>query len=186
MDPDEILLEVEEQMEKAVGYLTAELKGLRTGRASPGLVEHVKVEAYGSTCDLKQLAQISVQEGNQILIKPFDPGTLKDIDKAIRAANIGLTPNTDAKIIRLQVPPLSGEVRNKMCDQARKMCEQAKVTIRNARRDGNKKLDEARKAGELSEDDAEKAKDGVQDLTKQYEGKADAATAARIKEITEG
>lgn len=186
MPADEVLFEVEEQMEKAVTYLAAELKGLRTGRANPGLVEHVKVEAYGSSCDLKQLAQITVQEGNQILIKPFDPGTVKDIDKAIRAANIGLTPMSDPKMIRLQVPSLSGEVRNRMCDQAKKMGEQAKVTIRNARRDGNKKIDESEKAGELSEDDAQKAKDAVQDLTKQYEGKADGSVAARIKDITEG
>jgi ribosome recycling factor len=185
MAADDILLEAEDSMDKALSYLQSELKGLRTGRANAGLVEHVKVEVYGSPTDLKAIAQISVQEGNQILIRPFDPSTVKDIDKAIRAANIGLTPMSDPKMIRLQVPALSGQVRKQLSEQAKKYGEAAKVTIRNARRDANKAIDTAEKEGGLTEDDSKKAKDGVQDLTKDYEGKVDSAVAARTKEIME-
>lgn len=185
MDADEAQLLAEEAMDKALAYLKGELKGLRTGRANPGLVEHVKVEVYGSPTDLKAIAQITVQEGNQILIRPFDPSTVKDIDKAIRAANIGLTPMSDPKMIRLQVPALSGQVRRQLSDQAKKMGEAAKITIRNARRDANKAIDEAEKEGTLSEDDAKRAKDSVQELTKDHEGKVDTAVADRTKEIME-
>ena len=185
MDADTIQLEAESAMEKALNYLQSELKGLRTGRANPGLVEHVKVEVYGSPTDLRSLAQISVQEGNQILIRPFDPTIIKDIDRAIRAANIGLSPMTDPKMIRLQVPALSGQVRKQLSEQAKKYGEHAKVTIRNARRDANKEIDASEKGGDLTEDDAKKAKDAVQELTKDYEGKVEAAVAARTKEIME-
>src|SRR5262249_22926027 len=120
MTSDEILLDAEERMEKAVNVYRDELRGLRTGRATPALVDSLKVEYYGSPTPLKQLAQISCPEPQQILIRPFAVGDLKEIDKAIRSSDLGLSPNNDGKMIRLQVPPMSGEQRNKMVTRIKK------------------------------------------------------------------
>src|SRR5215218_9830605 len=109
MTTDEILFDAEERMEKALGVFQGELRGLRTGRATPALVDSLRVEYYGSATALKQLAQISTPDPQQIIIKPFDPGTLKDIEKAIRSSDLGMAPNNDGKLIRLIVPPMSGE-----------------------------------------------------------------------------
>jgi len=114
MDADEILLDVEERMEKAISVLKENLAGIRTGRASPGLVDSLRVEVYGSATPLKTIAAIAVPEPNQLLIRPYDPGTLKDIEKAILASGLGLTPQNDGRTIRLILPPLSTEVRRKM------------------------------------------------------------------------
>src|SRR5688500_9962616 len=113
MPADEIEFEAEELMDKAVGFLRDEMKTVRTGRASPGLVEHLRVpiEAYGSTMDLRELASISVPEANMLLVKPYDPSVIKDIERAIQSSDIGITPMSDGKVIRLPVPPLSGERR---------------------------------------------------------------------------
>src|SRR5579872_4616137 len=141
MTSDEILLDTEERMEKAVNVFRDELRGLRTGRATPALVDHVKVEYYGSPTPLRQLAQISTPDPQQIVIKPFDQGCLKDIEKAIRSSDLGLAPNSDGKMIRLQVPPMSGEQRKKLVTHVKKSAEAAKVSCRNIRRDGNKHFD---------------------------------------------
>jgi ribosome recycling factor len=114
MTSDEILFDAEERMEKAVGVLRDELRGLRTGRATPALVDSLRVEYYGSPTPLKQLAQISTPEAQQILIRPFDPACLKDVEKAIRSSDLGMSPNNDGKMIRLQVPAMSGEQRQKL------------------------------------------------------------------------
>src|SRR5947208_12109288 len=114
MTSDEILLDGEERMEKAVNVLRDELRGLRTGRATPALVDNLKVEYYGSPTPLKQLAQISTPDPQQVLIRPFDQSCLKDIEKAIRSSELGMAPNNDGKMIRLTVPALSGEQRQKM------------------------------------------------------------------------
>lgn len=185
MAMDDILLEVEEKMDAAVEYLKKEMRGIRTGRASAGLVEHIKVEYYGSQTDLRQLATISTPDASLIVIKPFDPASVKDINQAIQAANIGITPSSDGKVIRLAVPPLSGERRQQLTTQIKKMAEASKVTIRNARRDGNKAVDVAEKEGELTEDLAEKAREQVQKLTDQYEKKVDDLLTAKTKEIQE-
>src|SRR5205823_3492266 len=137
MTSDEILLDCEERMEKAVAVFRDELRGLRTGRATPALVDTLRVEYYGSPTPLKQLAQISTPEAQQILIRPFDPSCLKDIEKAIRASDLGMSPNNDGKMIRLQVPPMSGEQRQKMVARIKKSGEEAKVAARNIRRDAN-------------------------------------------------
>ncbi|MBN1943187.1 MAG: ribosome recycling factor [Phycisphaerae bacterium] len=183
---DEILLDVEEKMESAVEYLRREFRGLRTGRASGGLVEHIKVEYYGSPTDLRQLATISAPEANLIVIKPFDPSGLKDIERAIQASSLGITPSSDGKVIRLVVPPLSIERRNQLAGQVKKMAEAARVTIRNARRDGNKDVEKKQKASELTEDEAKKGKDDVQKLTDQYEKKVTELVEAKTREIQEG
>jgi ribosome recycling factor len=188
MPIDEIEFECEESMEKAADFLRQELRTVRTGRASPGLVERLKVpvESYGSTMELRELASISVPEGNQLLLKPYDPGTLKEIERAIRGSELGITPMSDGKIIRLPVPPLSGERRQQLLSQVRKLGENQKVAIRNIRRDSNKRLDTEEKEKQISEDDSEASKERIQELTKKYEAEVDALVAAKAKEIEQG
>ena len=135
MTADEILMDTEERMEKAVSVFRDDLRGLRTGRATPALVDSLRVEYYGSDTPLKQLAQISTPDPQSIVIKPFDPSVLKEIEKAIRASNLGMTPNNDGKLIRLIVPPMSGENRKKLASVIKKSAESAKVACRNIRRD---------------------------------------------------
>lgn len=185
MAMDEILLDVEEKMESSVEYLRDEFRGIRTGRASAGLVDHLKVDYYGSPTELRQLATIATPEPTLIVIKPFDPSSLKDIEKAIQTSDIGITPSSDGKVIRLSVPPLSTERRGQIVQQLKKMAEAARVAIRNARREGNKEVDRQEKEGELAEDDARKGRDQIQDLTKQYEGKVDEMLQAKTREIEE-
>ncbi len=185
MTADEILLDVEERMEKAVGVLRGALAGIRTGRANPGLVDSLRVEVYGSPTPMKQMASVGAPEPNQIVIRPYDPGTLKDIEKAIQASDLGFNPQNDGRIIRLSVPPLSTEVRRKMVGRVRELVEETKVAIRNVRRDGNKTADQSEKDKDLSEDDRDQVKEQIQDLTKQYEGQAADMAKAREKEVME-
>lgn len=185
MPVDEILLEAEEHMSDALEFLKKELRTIRTGRASPALVEHIKVEYFGNPTELRQLATITTPESNLIVIKPFDPSSTKDIEKAIQASNLGITPNSDGRIIRLTIPPLSGERRKQLAQQVKQLGEHTKIVIRNARRDANKKIDQEKKEGLIPEDDAERAKEEIQDLTKEYEKKVEEALDAKIKEIEE-
>jgi ribosome recycling factor len=182
---EEILLDVEDRMEKAVSVLREALAGIRTGRASAGLVDSIKVEAYGSLCPLKQLASVSTPEPNQIVIRPFDPNTLKAIEKAIQSSELGLNPQNDGRIIRLIIPPLSMEVRKKLVARVKELCEEAKVAIRNIRRDGNKMADQAEKAKVLTEDEAKALREDIQELTKKYEDQANELARAREKDILE-
>lgn len=187
MDIDEILLTADDAMEKAVDYVKHELRGVRTGRASTALVEFVKVDYYGSSSDLRQLAMISVPEPTQILIKPFDPSSAQAIVKAIQAAGLGLNPIPDAKQIRLSIPPLTGERRQQLVASVKQMGEHAKVTLRNARRDANKHIEQAGKDKTLhiSEDDVKGTKEEVQELLKKYEKQIDDAIAVKAKEVQE-
>lgn len=187
MEMDEILLECEEAMEKATNYLKSELKGVRTGRASTGLVDYIKVDYYGSMTDLRQLALISVPEPTQIAIKPFDASSMQAINKAIQNSGLGLNPMSDGKVIRVNVPALSGERRKQLAGSVKQMGEQAKVTVRNARRDANKHVDQALKdkAQHVSEDEAEQTKTEIQDLLKKYEKMIEDAVEAKTKEIEE-
>jgi len=185
MSGDEILLDTEERMEKAISVLKSTLAGIRTGRANPGLVDSLRVEVYGSSVPIKQLASVAAPDPNQIVIRPYDPGTSKDIEKAILTSDLGFTPQGDGRVIRLNVPPLSGEVRRKMVARVRDLCEEAKVAIRNIRRDGNKAADQAEKDKDLSEDDRDQVKEEVQNLTKQYETKANDLAKAREKDVME-
>ena len=183
MDRDEILLDAEERMEKAVSVFQGQLQGLRTGRATPGLVDSIRVEYYGSPTPLKQLANISVPEPQQILIRPFDAGVVSDIVKAIQSSDAGLAPNSDGRLIRLNVPPLSTERRREMSTRANKFAEEARVSISNIRRDANKHADQAEKSKTLSEDERDSVKDEVQDLTKKYESQVNEHAAAKEKDI---
>ncbi len=183
MDRDEILLDSEDRMEKAVSVFQGQLQGLRTGRANPGLVDSIRVDYYGSPTPLKQLANISVPEPQQIVIRPFDASVTSDIVKAIQSSDAGLAPNSDGRLIRLNVPPLSTERRREMVGRINKFAEEARVSIRNIRRDANKHADQAEKAKTLTEDDRDSAKDEVQELTKKYEGQVNAHAAAKEKDI---
>jgi ribosome recycling factor len=184
---DEILLEAEEQMEKSVDFLKHELRAVRTGRASPGLVDQlrVEVESYGATMSVKELANVGVAEGNTIVIKAFDPATLKDIERAIETSEIGINPQNDGRVIRLPVPPLSTERRNHLAAQVKQLAEQQKVAVRNARRDANKALGAAEKAKQLTEDDVEDGEKQVQELTDNYCKQIDKLLEEKTKDITE-
>ncbi len=185
MTDEEILLDTEERMEKAIAVLKSALAGIRTGRANPGLVESLRVEVYGSPVPIKQVAAVGAPEPTQIVIRPYDPGTLKDIEKAILASDIGFTPQNDGRVIRLNVPPLSGEVRRKMVGRIKELAEESKVAIRNIRRDGNKMADQAEKDGELPEDDADRVREDIQELTKTYESKVNDLAKARETDVME-
>jgi len=185
MSTDEILLDVEDRMEKAVARLRKGLTGVRTGRANPGLVDSVKVVAYGCETPLKQLATIACPEPQLILIRPFDVGTLKDIEKGIVNSELGYAPNNDGKVIRLNIPPLSTEVRHKMAKMISDLCEECKIAIRNVRRDGNKMVDAEEKAKAISEDERDSAKESIQDLTKKYEESATELAKSREKDVME-
>jgi ribosome recycling factor len=179
-------MDAEQRMEKAISVLGDQLSGIRTGRANPGLVDSLKVEVYGSMQPLKQLASIGTPEPQQIVIRPYDAGTIKEIEKAIVAGDLGLNPQNDGRIIRLNVPPLSTEVRKKMVSRIKELSEDSKISIRNIRRDANKAADTAEKAKEISEDDRDRLKEEVQELTKKFESKANELAKNREAEVTEG
>lgn len=185
MPIDEIEFEAEELMSSAVDFLKNELKGIRTGRASTALVDRLKVEYYGAPTELRQLANISTPEASLIVIKPFDQNSAKDIERALMTSDLGITPHNDGKVIRLTLPQLSGERRKLLSQQVKKLTEQSKISIRNARRDANKAIDQEKKDGLIPEDDADRGKDNIQELTKNYEKKTDDTVSAKIKEIEE-
>ncbi|QDS91480.1 Ribosome-recycling factor [Roseimaritima multifibrata] len=183
MSTDEVLLDAEQRMEKAVSVLSHNLTGIRTGRANPGLVDSIRVEAYGSQTPLKQLASIGTPEPQQIVIRPYDTSVIKEIEKAIVAGDLGLNPQNDGRLIRINIPPLSTEVRKKMVARIKELAEDAKISIRNIRRDANKAADTAEKEKEISEDDRDKLKNDVQELTKKYEAQATEAAKGREAEV---
>jgi ribosome recycling factor len=183
MPVDDVLLDLEMHFEKSIDHLLHELRGVRTGRANPAIVENIKVDYYGSPTDIRSIANISVPEATQILIKPFSPGDLRAIEKAVNDSKIGLTPHSDGKQLRLILPALSQERRLQLAGQCKGFAEEAKIGIRNARRDANKIIDTEQKGGLLTEDDAEKAKEQVQELTKQYETKVDELIEKKRAEI---
>ncbi len=174
-------------MAKVIEYLKDELRGVRTGRATPGLVEHVRIEvaSYGSTMELRELASITAPEPATLVVKPFDPTTIKDIEKGIQTSNLGITPASDGKMIRLPIPPLSGERRKQLTGQVKSMGEEQKIALRNVRRDVIKKIDADKKASTITEDEADSAKDAIQKLIKKNEQEIDNLIAAKNKEIDE-
>src|SRR6056297_3899890 len=185
MSSEEILMDAEERMEKAVSVLSNNLSGIRTGRANPGLVDSLRVEVYGSQTPLKQLASIGTPEPQQIVIRPYDTSTIKEIEKAIVAGDLGLNPQNDGRIIRLNVPPLSTEVRKKIVSRIKELAEEAKISIRNIRRDANKAADVAEKEKTMTEDDRDKIKNDVQELTKKFEAQVTDMAKGREAEVLE-
>lgn len=170
-------------MDKALDHLKQELRGVRTGRASTGLVEHLRVEYYGNPTPLNQLAALSVPEPSSILIKPFDPACLKEIEKAIRSSDLSLSPISDGKVIRLNIPPLSEERRKQLVNQVKQMGEQSKVSIRNIRRDGIKHIEDEEKKKHISEDDRDKGKKEVENYTKDSIAKIDEVVKVKSDEV---
>lgn len=185
MSIDNVLIDAEERMDKALGVLKHALSGIRTGRATPGLVDSVRVEAYGSHSPLKQLASINAPEPNQLVIRPYDAGTIKDIEKAIVASDLGLNPQNDGKMIRINIPALSTDVRKKMVARIKELTEDSKIAVRSIRRDSNKAIDNAEKEKEISEDDRDRLKEEVQELTKKYEAEASELAKAREADVTD-
>lgn len=183
MSVDNVMTDAEERMDKAIGVLKHALGGIRTGRANPGLVDTVRVEAYGSLSPLKQLASVTAPESTQLVIRPYDVGTIKDIEKAIVASDLGFNPQNDGKMIRINIPPLSTEVRKKMVARIKELSEEAKIAVRSIRRDANKVIDTAEKDKEIGEDDRDRLKEEVQELTKKYEAEASDAAKARETDV---
>src|SRR3954471_3971185 len=168
MRNDDILLEAEMSMEKSVDYLVHEFSSVRTGKASPALVENIDVQAYGSTMKLKQLALITTPESRLLVLQPFDAGTVQDIERALKESNIGITPSVDGKIIRLPIPELSEERRKELAKSLGKMAEEARVRVRGNRRTA---LDDAKKlkaGGTLTEDGLRDLEADVQKLTDRF------------------
>jgi ribosome recycling factor len=158
---------------------------MRTGRAHPGLVESIRVDYYGTPTPLKQLANISVPEPDQLVIKPFDVSAMSDIEKGIQSSDLGITPQNDGKLIRLRVPPLSEERRKQMVSRAKEVAEESKISMRNIRRDANKHIDTSKKDGDLSEDDQSRFKDQVQEVLKTVEKQVDADLKRKTEELME-
>ena len=183
MSSDDILLEAEMAMEKSVDYMVHEFAAVRTGKASPALVENVDVQAYGSSMKLKQLALITTPEPRLLVVQPFDAGTVQDIERALKESKIGIMPAVDGKIIRLPVPELSEERRKELARSLSKMAEEARVRVRANRRAA---LDEAKKlktAGDLSEDGLRDLEDEVQKLTDRFVKSVDEHLARKEAEI---
>jgi len=183
MSIEEIALEAEERMEKSVNLLADQLRGVRTGRANVGLVESIRVDYYGSPTPLKQLANLSTPEPQQILIRPFDQTVIGDIVKAIQASDIGLTPNSDNKVIRLNVPSLSMEQRKKLVSRVKDLSEEARIAIRSIRRDANKQADQEQTDKLMTEDELETCKEETQSLTKRYEAKINELSEKKSAEV---
>lgn len=187
MDIDTVLMETEEKMTKSIEYLQREYRGVRTGRANTALLEYVKVEYYGSTVDLRDIAGISVPEPTQLLVKPFDPSAKSEIIKAIERSGLGLNPQAEGAQIRIMLPPPSSERRKQLAAQVRKMAEDSRVTIRNERRDANKAIDalENDPKSKVSEDQVTSAKEYVDEVTKKTTTKIDELTNKKVAEVEE-
>jgi len=183
MDPDEIMLDAEAAMEKGFDYLQHEFASVRTGKASPALVENIDVEAYGAQMKLKQLALITTPEPRLLVIQPFDASTTKDIEKAIKESKIGINPIVDGKIIRLPIPALSEERRKDLVKGIKQMAEEARVRVRSTRREGIDGLKKVQKEGAISEDQLGSLEKEMQKLTDQFGKKIDDAVATKEVEI---
>ncbi len=174
---------IEERMKKTISVFEQNLSEVRAGRANPAILNKVTVEYYGTPTPINQVAGISVPEARLIVIQPWDASVLKEIERAILAADIGITPNNDGKVIRLNFPELNEERRKELVKDIKKTAEETKVAIRNARRDG---IDEARakqKASEITEDELKTAEDQIQKLTDKYVDQIDKITENKEKEI---
>lgn len=177
------LRECEQRMKGAVEALEAELLGIRTGRASPALVERLLVDYYGTPTQLQQLATISAPEPQLLTIRPYDPSTIKEIERAIRASQLGLNPSNDGKIIRLVIPPLTEERRLELVKLVHRKVEEAKVAVRNCRRDTLEDLRSFKDEGLISEDEFFRGRDDLQELTDRYIEKVEAVGKRKEDEI---
>ena len=179
MDSDMIILELNEKMDKAIANLEKRFATVRAGRANPSSLDGIVVEYYGSMTPLKQLATISVPEARQLLIKPFDRGCLKDIEKAILASNLGYNPGNDGEAIRIIIPELSEERRRELVKQVKAISEEAKVAIRNIRREGIEAVSKL----EVSEDEEKGLEKDIQDIVNEYNKKVDNILKEKEQEL---
>jgi ribosome recycling factor len=182
---DDILLEAEDKMDKAVERLRQQYRTVRTGRASAGLVDHLRIEYYGSPTELRALATITVPDPLMIIIKPFDPGSVSDIVKGIQASDLGITPVTEGKVIRLSIPPLSEERRKQIVHQIKEIAEETKVTLRNIRRDAIKQADTEEKNKVISEDEARKVHEDATAAVHNHEAQVEEVLTHKTAEIME-
>ncbi len=172
-----------DKMEKAIAQMKKEFGAIRTGRANPMILDKVLVEYYGAPTPLRQLSQVSVQDGTTLVIAPFDKTILKEVEKAIIKADLGINPNSDGIVVRLAFPPLTADRRKEICKDVKKVCEDTKVAIRNIRRDMTDELKKLEKAENLSEDIVKDNQDKIQKLTDKYSKIADENSAEKEKEV---
>ncbi len=182
---DDIYQETRESMSKSIEALKRELKRVRTGRASLSILDGIKVDYYGTLTLLNQMATLAVPESRLITIQPWDVSVIQDVEKAILKSDLGLTPANDGKILRISIPPLTEERRKELVKMVHKMCEEHKVSVRNARRDSNELLKSLKKDGDISEDEAFKAQDEVQKITDEHIKLIDECFTNKEKEILE-
>ena len=181
----ELLKNTEEKMEKSIGALEREYKSIRAGRANASVLDRITVEYYGAPTPIQQMAAVSIPEARTLMIQPWDPTVLKDIEKAILTSEIGINPQNDGKVIRLNFPPLTEERRKDIVKEVRKKCEEAKVALRNQRRDALDKLKALKKASEITEDEESNGEKKIQNLTDKFCKECDELSVAKEKEIME-
>lgn len=186
MTIDDVYKDAQEKMEREVEIMKKELARMRTGRASTSLVDGIKVECYGSSVPLNQVASIFTPEPNLILIQPWDRGIIDNIQKAILKSELGLNPSTDGRVIRIPIPPLTEERRRDLIKLVRRMGEDRKVGVRNARRDANERIRKMEKDGDISEDESKRAQNKIQELTDKYIKYIEDLLRVKEKEIEEG
>ncbi len=182
---DDVLKETDQQMKKAVEALSYMLSTIRTGRASPALVEHLQVDAYDMTMPLNQLASISIPESRSILIQPYDAGTIKNIEKAIQQSELGINPQNDGRIIRLNLPMLTEDRRKELVKQVRARVEEVKVSLRNHRRDSIEDLRQLENEKLISEDDMHRGQERIQQLTDRYSKELEQIGSEKEAEVME-
>lgn len=182
---EEIYIDAEDRMKKTVSVFESELSKVRTGRASPALVDTIRVDYFGVATPMNQLANISVPESTTILIQPWDPNVIPDIEKAIAQSELGITPANDGKLIRLSIPPLTEERRKELVKYVAKISEEHKVAIRQIRKDVNNQIKDAEKKQKLPEDDVKRVLSDVQDLTDKFIKKLESVFDRKEKEILE-
>lgn len=180
---DDVLLETDDKMSKALEFLNQQFSGLRTGKASAGLVENISVSYYGSAVRLREIANIATPDTRLIVINAYDPTALPAIEKAILAANLGITPLNDGRVIRVPIPELSGERRREMTKVAKQMTEKARVAARNIRQEANEQVKLLLKNGKITEDDKERGLKEIQKYTDDTIRKMDDILAAKEKEM---
>ena len=180
-----IISEAKEKMDKTIDALEKDLKKIRTGRASLNILDDIRVDYYGTPTPLNQMASLSVPESRLITIQPWDASAIKEIEKAILKSNMGFTPSSDGKVIRIVIPPLTEDRRKEIVKQINKICEEFRVAVRNVRRDANDALKTLKKDGDASEDDVFKAQERTQKLTDDHIKKIDEIYKDKEKEILE-
>jgi len=183
MPTKKIVADNESKMKKAVEVLHDELKTIRGGRASTALVENIKADFYGTLTPLKQMATLATPQADTIVIKPFDPTSVKAIEAAIKSSDLSIAPIVDGKLIRLNIPPLSEERRKQLVQQVKQTGEQTKVGVRNIRREANKQLEKQQNDKTITEDDLEKGKKQIDDITRKYTDKVDEVVKHKSDEI---